>query len=153
MAKRLIDIAVLILIVAICACTAKPTEPGFPFTGTWKGYFKDYIAGDITGVPSGCSLTLNVGSDGSASASGSKREEYSNGVLSDKVSMVLNVLPDGSVYGTGQWNFSFTGIIGLNGEGEVYGQLDSESGIGSGDLLIEWEDILWHFPWRVEKEK
>jgi hypothetical protein len=38
-------------------------------------------------------------------------------------------------------------------EGRVFGQLDAESGKGSGVLLVEQENYRVHFPWQVTKSK
>lgn len=144
---------ILLLLPMVAGCTkSAPTSPSFQLAGTWTGYWKDYYTANIRGVPNGSSLTLNVAEDGSAWASGRQETVYANGTLVDKIHMILTVYPDGSVTGRGEWYFAFPGIVSFDEEGEVIGQLDAEAGIGCGDLLIELDGILFHFPWRVERE-
>ena len=144
--------SIFLLFSLTAGCTDAPTSPSFRYAGTWNGIWKDYYSASPGGVPNGSSLTLNVAKNGSASATGLMEEHYSNGTLTDRIDMTLTVFPDGLVSGHGEWRFSFPGMFGLSGEGEVIGQLDAQSGTGSGDLLIELDDILFHFPWRVEKQ-
>ena len=153
MSHHALRIILLLSLLMSSSCDKAPTDPGFPYAGSWTGYWKDYYMVFINGVPLGSDLTLNIGKNGSASASGLKEIVYADGTLTDRISMTLNVLPDGSVHGTGVWTFVFSTWGSRGGEGEVLGQLDIETGEGSGDLVIDMDGILIHFPWRVEKVK
>ncbi len=147
--------ALLIVFIAVMAtsvsCSESPTAPTFPYTGIWTGFWKDYLSSN-TGVPAGSALSMNIGDDGIAFASGQFTETYLNGTLNSRISMTFTVFPDGSLSGTGVWSFTFPGL-GRGGEGEVIGQLDKETDTGSGALHVEIEGVIFHFPWRVEREK
>jgi len=153
--RRLRRIVLLILLLpAMAGCAkASPTAPGFSFNGNWTGFFKDYTSSQVTGSPFGGPLTMSVGKNGTASAAGERSESTSFGTLTCKINMEFIVMPDGSLQGTGTWNNSLSGWYGYHGSGEVYGQLNSDTDKGSGDLQIELNGVLWHFPWRVEKVK
>jgi|GEM_PF-6459243 len=145
-------ISPLLFLCLLAACSQAPTSPDFRYAGTWTGFWKDTPAMFISGHPDGSDLTLNVASDGSASAGGSREQTYAEGVRECGMELTLTVMPDGAVRGTGFMHSALSGIFGYSGSGYVVGQLDTRTGIGSGNLIAEVMGATWHFPWRVERE-
>ncbi len=150
--RHVVLASVLFGLLLLGACSEAPTSPEFRYAGTWTGFWKDTPALFMHGLPDGSDFTLNIASDGSASASGSKDEVFADGRRSCSIQLTLMVMPDGAVYGTGKMSSSLTPVFGYSGRGEVIGQLDARTGRGSGNLIVDLNGMIWHFPWQVERE-
>lgn len=154
MARLIIRYSILVSLLVGAGCVKKaPTSPPFEYAGEWRGTLHDYtIWYANTGNPLGSTLVLKVEKDGSASASGNFKQTIEGTIYSEQIKMTLIVLPDGLVSGTGDWGGNFGGRT-FGDVGEVIGQLDAESDTGSGVLLVEHNEHIWHLPWEVTRSK
>ena len=154
MTRLFVHFTILVSLMIGVGCVRKaPTSPTFEYAGEWQGKWIDYGVYNVnTGNPASGPLSLTVEKDGTASASGTIHKDIGGISYYDRIYMDLTVLPDGLITGTGEWGLNFTGYT-LGGVGEVRGQLDADSKTGSGALLVEINDSIWHFPWEVSQSK
>ena len=146
-------LVVLPALVIASGCDEAPTAPSYPFEGRWVGYFHDHSVIFTKGAPINGLLTIDIEADGTGEGSGSREVQVSpTQMLTDRITLTLEVMPDGAASGTGIWLLSGPGFMEYR-NGTVTGQFLMSTRCGDGVLEFLVQGEIWHIPWHVEKEK
>ncbi len=151
MARRSGLLAIVLLLTGLATGCSKPTASSsdFPFTGSWTGRYTDYLLINMNlNEPVTVVFEITVTANGSAEASGQKEI----GGFRDIITMDLTIMPDGSVYGEGDYALHYYGVNLLAAHGTVLGQFEDRSDTGWGILSLEIDGLPHHLPWTVTRQ-
>lgn len=143
----LVAIACLLLNVACSEEAPTAPEPD-PLVGRWLGTFTSPVMGPSE--PNCLSITIQT--SGEAVGTGRYFYVYQQTQCVECLFLELEVTPDGRVSGTGSWRFEIVGVGYFGGEGEVTGELDTQSLNGYGRLLVVEAEGVIEIEWDISKE-